>query len=56
MAPDHRSFVTKWSDAETPGCVYLRDLEDNELRAIAASKPQMMRPSRWRGNNSLGMR
>ena len=43
MSPDHRSFVTKWSDAETPGCVYLRDLEDNELRAIAESKPQMMR-------------
>ncbi|MGC6488593.1 MAG: DPP IV N-terminal domain-containing protein [Planctomycetota bacterium] len=44
MAPDHRSFVTKWSDAETPGCVYLRDLEDNQLRVIAESKPQMMRP------------
>ena len=43
MAPDHQSFVTKWSDAETPGCVYLRDLEDNQLRAIAESKPQMMR-------------
>ena len=44
MAPDHESFLTRWSDAETPGCVYLRDLEDNELRAVATSKPQMMRP------------
>lgn len=42
MAPDHKSFVTHWSDAETPECVSLRDLEDNELRAIAKSKPQMM--------------
>ncbi|MEC8251652.1 MAG: DPP IV N-terminal domain-containing protein [Planctomycetota bacterium] len=44
MAPDHQTFVARWSDAETPGCVYLRDLENNELRAIAESKPQMMRP------------
>lgn len=42
MAPDHRSFVTHWSDAETPGCVSLRDLDGDELRAIATSKPQMM--------------
>ena len=42
MAPDHESFVTHWSDAETPGCVSLRDLDGDELRAIATSKPQMM--------------
>ena len=42
MAPDHKSFVTHWSDAETPGCVSLRDLDGDELRAIATSKPQMM--------------
>lgn len=42
MAPDHKSFVTRWSDAETPGCVSLRDLDGDELRAIATSKPQMM--------------
>ena len=44
MAPDHKSFVTHWSDAETPGCVYLRDLQDKELRAIAKSKPNLMTP------------
>ncbi|MBL9076571.1 MAG: S9 family peptidase [Planctomycetes bacterium] len=42
FAPDHRTFVTTWSDAETPPCTTLRDLDDQVLRAIATSKPQLL--------------
>jgi dipeptidyl-peptidase-4 len=44
MAPGQATFVTTWSDVNTPACVSLRDLQDNELRAIATSKPQMLAP------------
>ncbi|MFN3241896.1 MAG: DPP IV N-terminal domain-containing protein [Planctomycetota bacterium] len=44
MAPDHKTFVTHWSDAETPERVSLRDLEDNEVRAIAQPNTKLMRP------------
>lgn len=44
MAPGGKTFVTTWSDADTPPCVSLRDLQGAELRAIAVSKPQMLLP------------
>ncbi|MEO6594146.1 MAG: DPP IV N-terminal domain-containing protein [Planctomycetota bacterium] len=45
MAPGNATFVTHWSDVNTPPCVSLRSLDDVELRAIATSKPQMLAPS-----------
>jgi len=44
MAPGNGTFVTRWSDVNTPPCVFLRDVKDQELRAIAKSKPQMLAP------------
>ena len=44
MAPDHQTFVTTWSDAETPPCTYLRDLGDRQLRVIFASRTELMKP------------
>jgi dipeptidyl-peptidase-4 len=44
MAPDFLTFVTHWSDVNTPPCVFLCDLEGNTVRTIAKSKPQMMQP------------
>ncbi|MFK7741491.1 MAG: DPP IV N-terminal domain-containing protein [Planctomycetota bacterium] len=43
MAPGHGAFVTHWSDADTPPCTYLRDMDDKELRVLAQSKPEMMK-------------
>lgn len=43
MAPDHRTFLTEWSSAETPPCRYLKDLEDNQLRVVSQSRPEMMK-------------
>ncbi len=42
MAPGDQTFVTTWSDAVTPPCTSLRDLQDHELRKIATSRPQML--------------
>jgi len=42
MAPGNDMFLTEWSDAETPPCTYLRDLDDNDLRILAKSRPEMM--------------
>jgi dipeptidyl-peptidase-4 len=42
MAPGAKTFVTTWSDANTPPCTSLRDAKGKELRAIATSRPQMM--------------
>ncbi|NJN05999.1 MAG: hypothetical protein HC814_06010, partial [Rhodobacteraceae bacterium] len=44
MVPGNQAFVTTWSDAETPPCTYLRDLDDNQLRVIAKSRPQLLAP------------
>lgn len=44
MAPDHKSFVTTWSSAETPPTVTLRDLDDHELRAIAKPRTKQLAP------------
>jgi dipeptidyl-peptidase 4 len=43
MVPGNQSFVTHWSDANTPPCTYLRDLDNKDLRVIARSQPQMMK-------------
>jgi dipeptidyl-peptidase-4 len=43
MAPDHATFITRWSDAKTPECVFLRDLEDHDVRTIAKSKTAMLK-------------
>lgn len=42
MAPDHSMFVTRWSNVKTPSSVFLRDLQDQELRAIAKPKTQLL--------------
>lgn len=44
MVPGNQAFVTKWSDANTPSCTYLRDLDNKNLREIAVSRPQLMKP------------
>ena len=43
MAPDHATFVTRWSNVKTPPCVFLRDLEDAELRVIARANTRLLR-------------
>ena len=42
MAPGCATFVTHWSDVNTPPCVSLRDVRGAEVRAIAVSKPQLL--------------
>jgi dipeptidyl-peptidase 4 len=44
MAKGNRRFVTHWSDAQTPPCTSLRDLDDKEVRSIARSRPRLMQP------------
>lgn len=43
MAPDFRSFVSRWSDVKTPPCTFLLDLQGAEVRAIAKSKTRMLK-------------
>lgn len=43
MLPGNQAFVTEWSDADTPPCTYLRDLDNLDLRVIAKSKPDLMK-------------
>ncbi len=43
LAPDRRTFLTTWSDAETPPCTTLRGLDDSVVREIATSRPQLLR-------------
>lgn len=42
MAPDHRTLLTTHSDVSTPPATTLRDIEDSELRVVAASRPELM--------------
>ena len=42
MVPGNQSFVTHWSDANTPNCTELRSLDNQVIREIAKSRPQMM--------------
>lgn len=43
MAPDHATFVARWSSAETPPSVTVRDLDDRVLREVAAPRGSTLR-------------
>ncbi|HEX6813967.1 MAG TPA: S9 family peptidase [Planctomycetota bacterium] len=42
MAPGNASFVTRWSDVNTPPTVSLRDLKDEEVRAVGKPAARML--------------
>ncbi len=44
MVPGNKAFVTHWSDTNTPSSTFLRDLDNKDVRVIAKSKPELMKP------------
>jgi dipeptidyl-peptidase-4 len=44
MAPDHATFVSRWSNVATPPTVLLCDLQGQSLRTIAKPRLELLKP------------